>query len=72
MKYPHTSPNTFQMSTPTILFTSTSSEIGKLAQRCKARLQISQYDDEFSKLLVPGNLDDAGLVKIALDSLVSV
>jgi hypothetical protein len=40
--------------------TSTSSKVGELAQRCKARLQISQYPyhDEFYKLLVSGSLDD--------------
>jgi hypothetical protein len=60
------------MSTLAKLLTSTSSEVGKLAQRCKARLQISQYHDEFYKLLISGSLDDAGLMKIALESLVSV
>jgi hypothetical protein len=61
-----------QMSTPAILLNSTSCRIRKLAQRCKARLQISQYHEEFSKLLVSNNLDDASLAEIALKSLVSV
>jgi len=38
-----------------LLSQSTSSEIGKLAQRCKARFQISQYHDESSKLLESSN-----------------
>jgi hypothetical protein len=44
------------MSTLAKLLTSISSEVGKLVQRRKARLQISQYHDEFYKLLVSGNL----------------
>jgi hypothetical protein len=65
------------MSALAILLTSTSSELEKHVQRCKARLQISQCYDKFTKLLEAGNLnggnpDYNGLAEIALESVVSV